>query len=337
LTLTIDGVTSAVFTLTVAENTGDGSPENPFKVATAADLAKVGRGADGWTLAAHYTQTANITLSGTWTPIGDNTNRFTGTYNGCGYSVSNLTINSPSVDEQGLFGVIGTGGAVRNLALTSVSIAGKDATGGVAGFNYGTIQNCFVTGNISGSNIVGGVAGFNNGTVENCYSACNVTGSGSGVGGVVGENFNMVENCYATGNITGNSMVGGVVGTNTGSGGTLKNCIALNKEVMATSNATFVGRVTGRTAGTLTNNHARETGMTLTANGVNVTVTPSATGVHGADATAANYNGASANTFWGGTLGFSSANWDIANGRLPHLRTTSGGNFSQNQTVAVTP
>ena len=217
----------------ITTGSSDGSASAPFLVATLADLQRVGTGTVGpggiWSLASHYKQTANITFSGAWTPIGTDANRFTGSYDGGNFTIGTLTISN-SASYQGLFGAVGTGGVVKNLKMT-ISISASSYIGGVAGFNQGTIDTCSVAGTITspldkGANI-GGVAGFNGGTVKNCTATVNVSG-GERVGGVVGLNQNgIVENCSASGNVKGNMPVansdfsrriGGIVGENYGSG-----------------------------------------------------------------------------------------------------------------------
>ena len=339
LCLTLDGATSAAFTLTISASAPDGTASNPFIVNSVATLQKVASGTDGWTRSVHYKQTGNINMNGvTWSAKGDNTQQFTGSYDGGGYSISNLNPGS-------LFGFIGTGGAVRNLALISVNITYTTVTaGGIARQNYGTIENCYVSGSISGESSVGGIAGrmYSGGVIKNCYTTCNVTGSSSEIGGIVGLNSgSTIVNSYATGKMTGTSAIGGIVGRIlSSSGSVVQNNVALNYEVSATNSNTYVGRVIGNNeSGTLTPNYARASGMTLTGSSGAVTVTPSATGIHGEDVTAVNYFGVDASTWWGSTAGYSATNWDIAN-RLPHLKTTTGGTFDttypQNPTV-ITP
>jgi len=174
LTLTIDGITSAPFTVTVgaAAPTADGSAGNPFIVNNVATLKKVGSGTDGWGLDKHYRQTANIDLNGeSWTGIGNSTTHFTGTYDGGGYSISNLSLSSTS-PHQGMFRYIGVGGVVKNLALKGVSISGSNFTGGIAGRNSasGLIINCYATGKITGAGYIGGIVGWNAAKTEECVA-----------------------------------------------------------------------------------------------------------------------------------------------------------------------
>ena len=126
---------------------------------------------------------ADATNAG-WTPIGDNTTRFTGTFDGGGFTISNLYINSDSEFNVGLFGVTNTGSEVRNLGLLEVYIKGNNDIGGLVGRNKG-------------------------GTIQNCYATGTVTGTGGGIGGLVGGNEGgTIQNCYATGTATGSNALG---------------------------------------------------------------------------------------------------------------------------------
>jgi len=236
------------------DGSGSGIQTDPFVVGSLTTLQKVGTGTDGWTLSACYRQEADITVTGNWTPIGSSSSSsFTGSYNGNEKTITGLTINS-SADYQGMFGYIGTGGAVSNLALTNISISGgnnsgDDYVGGVAGYNSGTIENCYVNGNVYGNmNSVGGIAGYISGTVKNCYTIGSVSGT-SYVGGVVGYNYyGTVENCYSTASVTGrvstSNYVGGIVGyiymTSI-----VRNCVALNESVTISGSNIGIGRVVG--------------------------------------------------------------------------------------------
>jgi len=352
LTLTIDGATSAAFTLTIspaAPFSGAGTSASPYLIANATHLATMRDLINAQTApynasTTHYRQTANISLSGTWTRIGSDANRFNGTYDGGGFSISNLSIPSSASDNQGLFAVIGSNGVVRNVAMRNVTINSiHDDAGGIAGKNVGTIENCYVTGTISGRYGAGGISGVNYGVIKNCYTTCNVTSSIDGAGGISGGGINgTITNCYATGIITGRSEVGGITGSIIGSGNisTVERSVALNRSVIATNSTASIGRVVARSlsGSILYINFARGEGMTITAGGSAVSVTQNPTGIHGTNATAAQTHGASSGTWWSGTSnapGFSSTNWDLAFNRLPHLKTTTGGAFNQTQNPTV--
>lgn len=98
--------------------------------------------------------TADITLptvaegESNWTPIGTHDhyyNRYTGTFDGGGHTITGLTINQSGTDHVGLFGCIGGRGTVKNLTLENVNIIGHNNVGGVAGYNDmgATITACY--------------------------------------------------------------------------------------------------------------------------------------------------------------------------------------------------
>ncbi|MEG0649189.1 MAG: GLUG motif-containing protein, partial [Oscillospiraceae bacterium] len=190
-----------------------------------------------------------------WTPIGNVTKQFSGTFDGKGHTVSGVKINK-FADNQGLFGYIGYIGktaTVKNVGVINSTITAKDNVGGVGGScNKSIVDNCYYQGEMNSGITVGGVVGYSDvGTVTNCYNTgaitsqteqakvggvvgnnyggtvtnCHNTGAvyGYTVGGVVGNSFsNTVKNCYNEGTVKGGGDVGGVVGKS--SGGTLDSC-----------------------------------------------------------------------------------------------------------------
>ena len=178
----------------------------------------------------------------TWTPIGASCiNRFGGTFDGQGHTVSGIYINSEN-DFQGLFGY--NGGTIKNVGLTNSYIKGDWCVGGVCGRNHdGTISGCYNSGTVSGTGKytdVGGVCGQNNGTISNCYNSGEVSGN-SDIGGVCGINHDTISNCYNSGTVSGNSDIGGICGINS-SNGTISNCYN-SGEVSGNS---YIGGVCGR-------------------------------------------------------------------------------------------
>lgn len=169
-------------------------------------------------LTGSHTLAADIDCSGisNFTPIGNLSVRFTGTFDGQGHTISGLRINSTS-NFRGLFGFIGAGGTVKNVKLTGVNITGAGYTGGIAGQNNGTIDNCSVAGSITGRSYTGGIAGENYSLISNSYSSGTVSGgSYNYVGGLVGINRpgSVISNCYSWSVVTGASGVGGLAGRN---------------------------------------------------------------------------------------------------------------------------
>ena len=106
-----------------------------------------------------------------WTPIGNSSNRYTGTFNGDGKTISGLYFDDTSTSYVGLFGCLGENGNITGVTVADSYFSGLYYVGGVCGFNdSGTITNCSNTGAVSGSYHVGGVCGWNDfGTIANCY------------------------------------------------------------------------------------------------------------------------------------------------------------------------
>lgn len=166
-----------------------------------------------------------------WEPIGTSGSPFTGTIDGNGFTISNLTIDR-NAQDQALFGVTSGSAVIENIILEEVSITSGplQRAGALVGDNNGSIQfSAVISGNIEGVN-VGGLVGRNqsSGTIEESYSNANVIGERAG--GLVGRNAGTILNSYATGNVDGddrdanvaNNPLGGLVGLNDG-GATVEN------------------------------------------------------------------------------------------------------------------
>ena len=172
-----------------------------------------------WKSDINITLTADINLSGIdWTPIGNFENRYTGTFDGGGHTITGLTVNQKERGNVGLIGYLGSGGKVQNLTLENVNLNGNLYVGGVVGYsNNGTVTACTASGSINGKEYVGGIVGSNYlGTVTACYNTSSTVNGSYLVGGVVGQNNKgIVTACYnASGSIYGEGTVGGVVGDN---------------------------------------------------------------------------------------------------------------------------
>ena len=195
-----------------------------YSISTAEELAQLatmintGRIIGGEFVLANNIDLSSYSTDEGWTPIGISGKEFRGSFDGNGYVVSNIYINRPDENCQGLFGIVY--GKIKNLGVENVNITGCDYVGGLASrSNNGNITNCYVLGNVIGSNYVGKLAGCNSGSegkITNCYSLGNATGY-EAVGGLIGFLKNgLISNSYALGNITGNNCVGGLVGVDRG-------------------------------------------------------------------------------------------------------------------------
>ena len=162
---------------------GEGTEESPYLIQTAKDLELIAKlMAEDYETYGNscYQLSQNISMKkgrNNHTPIGNREHPFMGVFDGDGYVISGLRINSPRKEQQGLFGAVGETGLVRNVGLKENSICGKAEVGALAGVNSGTIEACFQTGEVFGiSDSVGSIAGVNRGTVQDCYSTGHVYG-----------------------------------------------------------------------------------------------------------------------------------------------------------------
>lgn len=153
----------------------------------------------------------------TWTPIGNKDNRYAGTFDGAGFTVSGIYINDTVTNDQGLFGKARNGSMIKNLGVTASYIKGPDEVGGIAGYMGGSISNCFNTATISGNDCVGGLAGYSGSTgISNSYNTGKITGNRY-VGGIVGSSVSSyLNNCYNTGQVNGSYPTGSLAGAISG-------------------------------------------------------------------------------------------------------------------------
>jgi hypothetical protein len=163
-----------------------------------------------------------------WTPPGKYSHgngtsytSFDGTFDGKGHIVRGLYIDNEN-SYQGLFGIVGSKGLIRNLGIVDAYVKGGMFVGGLAGSNEGMITNCYVTGNVLGDgSYVGGLVGLNGGLFDGLnggdilisYAAANVVSVGEFAGGLVGYNIlGEIKNSYSTGSVTAYNHVGGLAG-----------------------------------------------------------------------------------------------------------------------------
>ncbi|MCT7468337.1 GLUG motif-containing protein [Aliarcobacter cryaerophilus] len=198
-------------------SSGFGTSANPYTITNWTQLQNINNSNIVSSSSYYFNLLNNINSSTTgymgnsglgWNPIGDNTNRFTGTFDGLGFTISDLYINRPYQNYVGLFGYINSSSTVKNIGLTNVDITGQTIVGGLAGENYGTISNSYASGSVNGDYYVGGLVGLNNGTISNSYASVSAIGS-QFVGGLVGFNNGTISNSfYDKTKYTGNGVGG---------------------------------------------------------------------------------------------------------------------------------
>ncbi|MCI7233058.1 MAG: hypothetical protein MR546_03970 [Oscillospiraceae bacterium] len=106
---------------------GNGTEANPYLISNAKELALLAEYVDlgNDTASTYYKLTEDIDVSGgsEWTAIGTNSNRFKGTFDGGGHTVSGININKPDEKYQGLFGI--STGTIKNVGIENSSIMEK--------------------------------------------------------------------------------------------------------------------------------------------------------------------------------------------------------------------
>lgn len=232
---------------------GSGTANDPYQIQTLAQLQSIGFSLSH--LNKHFIQIEDIDASSTATwngeqgfePIGDEFHRFSGSYNGNGFIISNLCINRDHM-HVGLFGFV-DGATLSNIVLEGVNIYGNERVGGIAGYlQTGLISSCIVEGILnSGFGYAGGVVGLHSdGTIINTQSNVVVLNGHIGIGGLAGFNSGLIEYSFAEGSINGDIYVGGLVGIN---GGTIKKSFA-DCEVNSNNG---LGGLAGLNEGVITN------------------------------------------------------------------------------------
>ena len=236
--------------LAAAKDLGYTIESNGSYTVTSADgLMNIAELVNGGKSDINITLDTDIDLTGKdWTPIGtDYDNSYKGTFDGGGHTITGLTFTTND-KYAGLFGWLNKAGTVKNVVMEGVQITNNRSwsafAGGVAGYSWGTIENCSVSGSVSGTVYVGGVVGAQiDGSITGCSSSATVKGTVD-VGGVAGQTNSSatLTACYATGNViieidpVKNIAGGGLVGFNGGNG--VLACYA-------TGNVTSTGSSTG--------------------------------------------------------------------------------------------
>ena len=187
-----------------------------------------------------------------WKPIGDNTDKFTGKFDGGNFEIKNLQIHKKNSDYVGLFGYI-YNGRVSDLHLVNVDIEGKNYVGSVCGYLHSAsvnnrssvkaahINSCYSSGNVVGyGTYTGGLCGYMNGTayglgapggstyryaeakVENSINETNVTGDtySGGIVGYASSDGCIISSCVNNGTVVATTAAGGILGYSNGEKGT---------------------------------------------------------------------------------------------------------------------
>ena len=161
-------------TATAKYSGGSGTAQDPYRIATAADLIALGETPADYDK--HFILTANIDLDPNLPGrkvfdkaiIAPDTDpgydfqgtSFTGLFDGKGHTIKNLKVTGRHY--LGLLGCLGYTASISNLGLEAVEVRGTGwDVGGLVGANGGLITSSHSSGLVSGDSSVGGLVGYN--------------------------------------------------------------------------------------------------------------------------------------------------------------------------------
>lgn len=180
---------------------------------------------------------------------------FTGSLDGMGYTISDLTIERSGESYVGLFGCLTESARVTNLTLSG-SISGQSSVGGIAGKNLGLIRNVANKAAVKGNSSVGGITSTNYGTVEFVSNSGSITATNGGsVGGIASSNGDgnktgIIKYAENTGAVIGWGNLGGIAGVNN-SKGTIENAVNQGSVTSNVDDSTGFGGISGINKGTI--------------------------------------------------------------------------------------
>ena len=244
---------------------GDGSTGNPYIITKAEELAwfrdQVNNGktkicakiADNvevidMSTVCHAADKSQNLEEKSWVPIGNNNNKYQGTFDGNNKTITNLYINASQLNV-GLFGytnegtiknltfeyanvtntnnyvgvLVGKafwGSTLQNIKISNTcQIKGGNYTGGIAGYLDGNAYNCVNCATVQGIKYIGGLCGYYSRSrtgysMTACANYGNVTASSLGVGGLVGYfDSGTIQDCANYGDVKGTDRIAGMAGS----------------------------------------------------------------------------------------------------------------------------
>lgn len=243
-----------------------------FAIGNATDLINFATLVNAGGTALNGVLTADIDLNGVaWTPIGNGTYQYAGTFDGAGHTITNFSYTATD-DYNGLFGYI-NGATVKDFSISG-TLTSTYAENGVIGWTNGA---AVVSGIHSSLNItvdcathtggvVGGSQALNESTllVENCTYDGTLTSNNNAdaQGGIIGYTYaGTIRNCLFNGTINGNvadKHYGGILGYGRIEWfGGIHNCLSIGKIATASpaNAAAIIGNWNGPETSKVTNNY----------------------------------------------------------------------------------
>ena len=247
---------------------------NDYTISTPEELLAFAAAVNEGETSANAVLTANIDLTGkTWTPIGNASNIYAGTFDGQGHAITNFSYTA-TTDYNGLFGFITSSAVVKNFSISGTLTSNGYTKNGVIGAVTGTpnISGIHSSLTINVSNFKahsGGIVGGDDGAtttkmvVEGCEYSGKMTHSGAGdcQAGIVGyTGYGTIRNCIFSGEINGETnKYGGILGyCKQPSAGGVQNCLSIGKIVAndgCTTAAAIIANWNGGATSNVKNNY----------------------------------------------------------------------------------
>ena len=248
----------------VSESTGDGSEADPFLVSDEYGLQAITAN-----LTANYVLDGDIDASNTeqWNdgagfePIA-NGSQFSGSIDGDGHAIRDLTINRSSAFDVGLISQMAPESNVSNLTIVDATVSGGDISGTLAGLNNGAISEVVITDVQAGTDepfayAFGGLVGENYGEIEDSHISGSLsTYEGNRIGGLAGRNEGIVRESTTNTSIFASPgfMIGGFIGENSGD---ISN--SSSNGTLSVSNGEYVGGFIGENSAGISNSSSNGT------------------------------------------------------------------------------
>lgn len=256
---------------------GTGTSANPYLIETPAQFDSIRGFRSSYFKLNADLDFANYTRNdggdGVWFPVAEwgsgnnSTQRFSGNFNGSGHVIKNLKAVRSDAWDYSLFGVI-DGGKISKLILQDCEFTGSGRMGVLCGSTFrATIDQvivinskCISNGNGTNSPHAGGITGpLHASVVTNSYSLGGTVYSTDCAGGIASaienDGASYVIGCYSTSSIEASNHTGGIVGGIFSTTSKIKNCLALNKEIINNDPITGSARIVAPDATGLENNY----------------------------------------------------------------------------------
>lgn len=164
-----------------------------------------------------FVLTKDIDLSNVqnFKPIGNQKKPFSGKFNGNDCNITNLNIENPESNNQGLFGVV-KNSHIKNVNLSNASVNGKSQIGSLVGYGINSnIKDCTIKNTlINGRSKIGGLIGLSvNNNIGNSFVNAKINSKIEIAGGIVGyDERSRIESSYSSSQVSSLSKAGGIIG-----------------------------------------------------------------------------------------------------------------------------